>query len=162
MPLKTTQRILQRSVADKLGLIAAGVAFYAFLAAFPAIAALVALAGLFTDPDAVVRQLENVTELIPQQAAQLLVGEAAKVASAPDQSLTLTVLFGLIVAVYLSTRAAASLIHGLNVALGLKENRGFLRYWLVVIGLTVALLFGTVVMLVLMVGLPTVLAFVPL
>lgn len=155
-------RIVWRSFADQIGLVAAGVAFYALLALFPAIAALIALAGLFTDPDAVVEQLKGVAEVIPDQAAAILLDQANKVAGASVEGLSLTLTLGVIFAIYLSTRATTSLIHGLNVAHKCNDDRGIIAYWTTVILLTIGVMIGAILMSLLLVGLPTAFALLPL
>ncbi len=155
-------RIIWRSFADQIGLIAAGVAFYVLLAIFPAIAALVALAGLFADPGAVVEQLDSLAKVLPDQAAAILINQAKKVAGASNEGLSLTLTLGVIFAIYLSTRATTSLIHGLNVAHQCKDNRGLVAYWTTVVLLTVGVMLGAILMSLLLVGLPTILAFLPL
>jgi membrane protein len=155
-------RFLARISSTQIGLIAAGVAFYTLLAAFPAIAALVALAGLVTEPASVVAQLQTVTELMPDQAALIVLNQAQLVAGAPDNGLSLTLWLGVGFAVYLSTRATTSLIHGLNLVNRRTEDRGVLHFWTVVVLLTAAILFGSVLLLLLMVGVPAALAFLPL
>ena len=155
-------RFLLRVSSTQISLIAAGVAFYTLLAAFPAIAALVALAGLVTEPASVVAQLQTVTELMPDQAALIVLNQAQLVAGAPDDGLSLTLWLGVGFAIYLSTRATTSLIHGLNRVNGRVEDRGLLHFWGVVVLLTAAILFGSVFLLLLMVGVPAALAFLPL
>jgi len=154
-------RVARRAGPDQLGIIAAGVAFYALLAVFPAIAALTALAGLFTDADAVVVQLQSFTQLLPDEAALILLNQANTVASSSDEGLTLALALGVGFAIYLSTRATTGLIHGLNIAFREQESRGVILFWTTVILMTATLLFGTVILALLLIGLPTVLAFVP-
>ncbi|NND20838.1 MAG: YihY/virulence factor BrkB family protein [Silicimonas sp.] len=155
-------RVLRRIMPTQLGLIAAGVAFYALLAVFPAIAALLALAGLFTDPIMVVSQLQALTELLPDDAALILLQEAQMVAGSPEDGLSLTLFLGVGFALYLATRATTSMIHGLNIAYEEAETRSFLRFWFTVIVMTASFLFGGTVLMVLLVGLPAALAFIPM
>ncbi|NNJ68519.1 MAG: YihY/virulence factor BrkB family protein [Boseongicola sp.] len=154
-------RVLRRMGPDQLGVIAAGVAFYSLLAVFPAIAALTALAGLFTEADAVVGQLQFFTQYLPDEAALILINQANKVASSSDEGLSLALTLGVAFAIYLSTRATTSLIHGLNIAFQEQESRGLITYWSTVILLTASLLFGVVILALLLIGLPTALAFIP-
>ncbi len=145
----------------QIGVIAAGIAFYALLSVFPAIAAVVALAGRVIEPEAVVAHFETVTRFVPEEAARILIDEAAKVAATGDEGLSLAFALGIGLAIYLSTRATTALIHGLNVANDVEETRGFLSYWATVLLLTTALVLGGAVMFVLLVVTPTILAFVP-
>ena len=57
---------------NRLGLIAAGVAFFSMLSVFPAIAALIALLSLVADPELVVVQLEGLRELMPEDVYEIL------------------------------------------------------------------------------------------
>lgn len=155
------RRFATRVMPSQIGLIAAGVAFYALLAAFPAIAALMALAGLFTDPGAVVQQLNAVATVLPDEAAAILINQARGVAGQSDEGLSLTLMLGVAFAIYLLTRATTSMIHGLNIAFDETEERGLIRFWGAVIFLTVAILFGGLILVLLLVGLPALLAFVP-
>lgn len=159
--LRILWAVVKRVGPSQIGVIAAGIAFYALLSVFPAITAVVALAGLFIEPEAVVAQFETVTRFVPEEAAAILIDEASKVAGAGDEGLTLAVALGVGFAIYLSTRATTALIFGLNTVHDRVENRGFLMFWGVVILLTTALVFGVALMFVLLVVAPTVLAFVP-
>ena len=154
-------RVLKRVGPSQIGLLSAGVAFYALLAVFPAIAAIVALAGLFTEPDAVVTQLEGVARLMPEQAASILLDQATKVAGATDEGLSLTLTLGVAFAIYLASRATTGLIHGLNVVHRRDDVRGVIGYWWTVIWLMAALLAGTVLLFVLLVVTPAALALLP-
>lgn len=155
-------RVASRIMPSQIGLIAAGVAFYTLLAVFPAIAALMALAGLVTDPSNVVDQLQTVTELLPDQAALIVLNQAQMVAGTPDSGLSVTLALGIAFAVYLSTRGTTSLIHGLNIAYEETEKRGFFQFWGVVLILTVAILLGALLLVLLLIGVPAALALLPM
>ena len=154
-------RVTVRVGQTQIGLLAAGVAFYALLAVFPAIAAIVALAGLFTEPDAVITQLEVVARLMPDQAAVILLDQAAKVAGATDEGLSIALAVGFAFAVYLASRATTGLIHGLNVVHRRDDHRNLFQYWWTVIWLTAAMLIGTVLLFVLLVVTPATIALLP-
>ncbi len=158
---RLTWAVLRRIGPSQISVIAAGVAFYALLAVFPAITAILALAGLFTEPDAVVSQFETISRFIPEDAARILTDEAAAVTGAGNDGLSLALALGVGFAIYLSTRATTALIYGLNVAHQRSENRGFFRFWITVILLTATMVFGMVILFLLLVGLPTVLNYLP-
>ena len=67
-------RVKGEMAEDNLSLVAAGVAFYALLALFPAIAAVVSIYGMIVDPQTVEQQLAAVSHILPQEA-QSIVGE---------------------------------------------------------------------------------------
>lgn len=153
--------VIVRIAPSKISVIAAGVAFYALLAVFPAITAVFALAGLITTPEAVISQFETISRFMPEDAARLLVDEAAAVTETGVEGLTFALWFGVGFAIYLSTRATTALIYGLNVVHERSENRGFFRFWATVILLTATMVFGMVILFVLLVGAPAALKFVP-
>ena len=154
-------RVIRRLGRDPVGLMAAGVAYYALLAAFPAIAALIAVAGAFTDPADIVAQLETLSQVIPKEAATILITQAARIASLGSQGLSLAAMIGFGFAVYLSTMAVTALVHGINVAHEVEDQRSTLIYWPTVIGLTIGLMLGAVAMFVLLVAAPAAFAFLP-
>src|SRR3954470_471989 len=58
-------RVKREASEDNVSIIAAGVAYYGFLAVFPALAALVLVYGLFADPSTVQRELSSVSAIPP-------------------------------------------------------------------------------------------------
>jgi membrane protein len=147
---------------DHVGLIAAGVAFYALLAIFPMISALMALAGLVLDPAQVTSQLASLTGLLPEEAGKIILKQAQSVAGAGNTGLGLTFIIGLILAIYSASKGMGSLIEGLNVAYGVDEGRGFVNKLAVTLALTLFLIFGLVLGLTAAVLAPAVLSFVAL
>src|SRR5580658_7976157 len=64
--------IIMRVSRDSLMLVAAGVAFYAMTAIFPAIAAFVSIYGFFADPNAVQGRVAEYADLLPASSLRLL------------------------------------------------------------------------------------------
>ncbi len=131
------KEIVDRIAADNLSLVAAGVAFYGFLALFPAVAATVAVFGLVADPFIVERQIADLQGLLPQSAIDLLVSAVHSVAEKPRGQLGVT--FGVSVAIALwSARAGiASLMTGLDIAYRVRELRSFVMATAIGLGLTI-------------------------
>src|SRR5437763_12171819 len=57
--LQVVRRAVTEAKDDNVPLLAAGVAFYGFLALFPAIIALVTIVGLITDPATITQQVQS-------------------------------------------------------------------------------------------------------
>ncbi|GAB2185998.1 YihY/virulence factor BrkB family protein [Roseibium sp. LAB1] len=133
---------------DHIDLIAAGVAFYGLLAIFPAITALTALSGLVVEPVEVSRQLEIIENVLPQQASQIILTQAADVAGSENAGLGFAFVIGLGIAVYSASRGMASLMEGLNVAYDEVEKRGFIalkaRTLVMTILIVLALMLGLI------------------
>ena len=155
------KRIVRRTTTDRLNILAAGIAFYALLAVFPCVAALIALAGLVTDAEQVVEVLKGLSDILPKDAAAVVLDQVTRVASASFSGLSLTLIVGVLFSLYLATRATIGLMHGLNVVGQFSETRGFFRYWSTVILLTTAVLVGAVFMLLLLIVVPVLFAYIP-
>lgn len=119
-------RLYQNISEDYIGLLAAGVAFYFFLAAFPAIAALISLYGLFSDPAFVPDQIDHLGGFLPPDSLKILADQARSISSSGGTALGLGVLVGIILAIYSATKGVGALIQGLNVAYNVRERRNIL------------------------------------
>ncbi len=104
---------------------AAAVAFYALLAVFPALAALISLCGLAIDPSRAAERFQGLAGMLPSGAAEMVGGVIGRTA-AHGGGLGLGL--GLAAAAVWSAAAAAMQLFGaLNLAYGEQENRSFLR-----------------------------------
>jgi len=106
-----------------IGLIAAGVAFYFFMGAFPALAAVISLYGLFSDPMFITEQLESFERFLPPESFSILVGQARAIAGSSGAALSLGLVFGIILTIYSATKGVKALIKGFNIAYRVKESR---------------------------------------
>ena len=61
-------RVKDEARDDNVSLLSAGVAFFAVLSLAPALAALVSIYGLVASPDDIVRQVEDLSSTVPQEA----------------------------------------------------------------------------------------------
>lgn len=135
-------RVKGELAGDHVGLIAAGVAFYALLAIFPAITALMALGGLVLEPAEVTAQLQTLTEMMPREAAQIILDQAVAVVGSKQGGLGFAFILGLLLAIYSASKGMGSLIEGLNVAYDEDESRGFIMKTVVTLALTAFLIIG--------------------
>jgi membrane protein len=131
--------------ADHVSIVAAGVAFFALLAIFPAIAALISIAGLVMDPGAVQSQLEALAGVLPPNAAQILQGQARQVAQGAGAGLGLGVAAGIGLSLYSASRGIKVLIEGMNIAYDEDESRGFLALNATALVMTVFLILGVLI-----------------
>lgn len=156
------KRVQTQIGEDHVSLVAAGMAFYGLLAIFPGIAACMALAGLVTQPATIVHQLQSYGQLLPKQAAEIIIGQATAVAGSRDGGLGLTAVVGLILTIYSASKGVASMIEGLNVAYDVDEARGFVAKTAVTLAFTVFLMIGLLLAIGATIVLPSILAVVPM
>ena len=107
--------------------LAAGMTYYSLLAIFPALAALVAVYGLFADPSAIARHLDQVSGVLPGGAIDVAREQLTRVASKGSQTLGLTFLMGLGVSLWSANAAMKSFFDTLNIVHGEEEKRGFVK-----------------------------------
>lgn len=122
-----------------LGLIAAGVAFFAMLAIFPAIAALVALAALWVSPEVVPELMETTSELLPGEAYDLVFERAEQMAGTASGTLGLTSALSLALALWWARLGTGALADGLTAIYGGKP-RGGVQSTLVALALTLLMI----------------------
>lgn len=107
--------------------LAAGMTYYSILAIFPAIAALVAVYGLFSDPSSIARHLDQLGGFLPGGAIDVAREQLTRVAARGSQTLGLTFLLGLAISLWSANAAMKSLFDTLNIVYGEEEQRGFVR-----------------------------------
>ena len=146
---KDWKAILKRTVtelgADSVSLIAAGVAFYAMLALFPAIAAVMTLYGFFNDPATIESHLGTLQRLIPPEAFVLIEDQVREIAKGGTTTLGIASLFSLALAVWSSKAGVSALMNGLNIVYDEDDERGFIWALLVALMLTVVMIVVAVI-----------------
>lgn len=149
-------RVKRKMSNDNITMLAAGVAFYALLAIFPALAAVISIWALMFDPQTIAEQVAELGQFIPPGAAAIIKYQANEISENTDAGLSLTALISLLVAMFVASKGVRGLILGLNIVYGEKERRGVIHKILVVSALTVGLIVLTLVTIVFIAGLPLV------
>ncbi|RYI98667.1 MAG: YihY/virulence factor BrkB family protein, partial [Actinomycetales bacterium] len=98
--VRTVKAGWKQASAQNAPLLAAGVAFYAFLSLFPALIAGVMAYGLVADPETVQRQADKISDALPADAASLVNGQLESLTSTSSGSLGLGLLVALVLAIY--------------------------------------------------------------
>lgn len=129
-------RIKDRITEDRILLIAAGIAFFSLLALFPALTALVALAGILLSPSDITGSVGPALQMLPESAARIISGQINDVVTAQSDNLSLGALFALALALYSASKGVSNLMQGLNVAYAEDEARGYFALTGTVLALT--------------------------
>lgn len=160
--MKLLWRVWQRQSGDNIGIVASGVAYYALLSLFPALAALVSLYGLAADPAGVEAQVDQLAGLLPPDILSMLRTQAHTIAEAPGQGLSVGVALGLLLTLWSASRGVNALITALNIAYDEEERRSFVVLALLSMGLTLGALVFFILTVTMVAVVPAVLAFLPL
>ena len=138
---QVVRRAFKESSADNVPILAAGVAFFAFLAIFPAIIAAITLYGIFADPETVAAQVRDLSAALPEQAQPIVADQLQSVASASGSALGLSLVVSIVAALWSASSGTGNLLKAINIAYDEDESRGFLK----VRGLALALTLGAIV-----------------
>lgn len=148
-PRKSVITAWKQASARQASLLAAGVAFYAFLSLFPAMIAAIMTYGLVASPETVAKQSEDVAEALPSDAASVVTGQMDSLIKTSPDSLGMGLAIALVLAIYAAAGGVGNLITAINAMFGLAETRGFIKRKVIALVLTL----GAIIFVVLVVGL---------
>ena len=147
--LQIVKRGWAEAKTDQVPLLGAGVAFYAFLALFPAIIALVTLYGLFADP-AIIAQQVNSLSALPEDVRKLIVGQ---VQTRNQTALGWSAVVAILIALFSASGGVNNLMTAINTAYDEEDKRSGIKKRLIALVLTL----GAIVFIAIMLGLVAVL-----
>lgn len=166
IPARGWWQVVRRAVkecgADNVPILAGGVAFFAFLAIFPAIIAALTLYGLVADPTTVANQVRDLSAALPQQAQPIVADQLQSVASGSGRALGFGLIVSLLAALWSASSGTGNLVKAVNLAYDEDETRGFLKVRGIALLLTIGAIVFLLVTLALVAVVPLVLNVVPL
>lgn len=121
---------------DNVGLVAAGVAFYGFLALVPLLGATVLTYGLVADPHAVIADVQGMMSVMPADAAKLIGEQLMNVVQTSDGKKGFGLLLALALALFGARNGAGAVVTALNIAYEEQETRGFVKVNALALGIT--------------------------
>lgn len=139
------QALLQtkKAIGDKnLGILAAGVAYFATLSFFPLMVALVSISAFFIKPDQLQDIVAAANIYLPKDIASLITTQLTTLIDKPSVSLVAGII-AILIALWGISGAVENLVKALNTAYGVRETRNFFTMKLTSLSLTA----GTVVLL---------------
>jgi len=112
--------------SDRIMAVSAGVTFYALLALFPAIAALVSIYGLFADPMTIQDHLNTMSGVMPGGAMDIVGEQVTRIAGQGGGALGFGFVFGLGVSLWSANAGMKAIIDALNIVYEEEEKRSFI------------------------------------
>jgi membrane protein len=137
------KRVKERISGHNLSLVAAGVAFYGFLALVPTLIAFVSIYGLVANEKDVVRQVKDLGKSLPIEVRNFLVYQLTQIVNASSAGVSIAALIAIAVAVWSASSGIAALITGIHIAREREEPKGFVTKR----GKALALTLGAIVLL---------------
>ena len=138
-------RTWRESSDDNVSFLAAGVAFYAFLAFVPLLASVVLVYGLAAEPATVAEHIRKLFEILPPDAASVIGDQLKSLTETPRNSKGWSLVVALAIAVYGASKGSGAIVTALNIAYEVKESRGFIRGTLLSLAMTIGALFVLVI-----------------
>ncbi len=129
-------RTLRASTTDRVSLAAAGCAFYATLALFPAISMLISIGGMILDPVTAEQQLAVLSGLLPSPAFSLISDRVHQLIAQGSGTLSLNLLVSFLLTFWSSATGSKSVLSAVNVADDVTEQRPFLRFQAIGLAMT--------------------------
>lgn len=148
------ERVYRSAIENRILAVSAGITFYGLLAIFPAMAALLAIYGLFADIGAVQDQLSSLAGVLPDGAIEIIGDQVKRIASKGGSTLGLAFAISFATSLWSANAGMKALIDGLNIAYGRTEKRSFIRLNLVSLGFTLGAICALLLAMVLVVVVP--------
>ena len=120
-------RVKHEANHDNIGLVAAGMAFYAMLSVAPTLAFIISVYGLLVTPEGVQSQVTTLSTYLPADAGAMITSQLQDVANAADRSLGWGIVFAALLSLWSASKAMRSLFGGLNAVYDEVETRGFVQ-----------------------------------
>jgi len=122
-------RVLWSISANRILSTSGSVAFFALLAVFPGIAAIVSLYGLFADASTIGKHLSLLSGFLPSGVLQLIAEQITLIASQGNERLGTAFAVGLLIAFGSANSGMAALFDALNVVYDEREKRSLVRFY---------------------------------
>src|SRR3982751_2641138 len=120
-------RVLYGNVSEhRVTAIAAGVTYFALLAMFPFVAAIVSIYGLFGDAGALRGHLDQLSSFLPGGALDVVGDQLKRAASGEKTTLSFAFLVSVLLSLWSANAGMKGLFDALNIVYGAKETRGFI------------------------------------
>ena len=129
-------RTWRQTWIDNVGLVAAGVAFYGFLALIPLLGLIVMVYGLAAEPQTVVSNMRALTDILPNNVALFIGEQLLSAVETAKETKGLGILIALAFAFYGGSNGAGAIITALNIAYQEKEKRSLTRFYLIALLMT--------------------------
>jgi len=134
--IRTWLRIVGNLARKNITLVAGGVAFYAFLAIFPAIACALMVWGFFTDVSDLTEPFKVLRGMVPDPVFDIVSEQMVRIAKRGGPGSPMAALISLALALWSAARAVSALMLAMQSIYSSKVQRGFLSQKLLALAFT--------------------------
>jgi len=154
-------RVYRSISEDRILANSGAVTFYALLALFPGIAALVSIYGLFADPASIEQHLDSMAGILPGGAVDVIRDQLSRLAAQPRGTLGVSFIIGLLVSLWSANGAIKAMFDALNVVYEEREERSFFKLTAITLAFTIAMIGFLLLALAAFVAIPIALNYLP-
>jgi len=138
LSIQTFARALTRLWGRDVMLYVGGVSFFSMLAIFPALAILISLYSLLSDPSRAAEEGEALAKLIPAGARDIFQQQLVHLAEAPHGAMSAQSALALLIGLYAAHRGFKAMLAGLSFIHDEDEPHGFVGFNLMALGVLIA------------------------
>lgn len=120
-------RVLSQLKKDHIQIVAAGVAFYFFLAIFPTIIAALSIYGLVLDPAKIQEHMDGLSQFLPGEAYSIIESFMEPVVSNESQKLGWGLVISILFSLWSANKGTNAIFEGINISYNEEDNRNFFK-----------------------------------
>ena len=132
------KRVFAQMKLDHVQIVAAGVAFYFFLALFPTIVAAISIYSLVLEPSQIQDQFDNLSLMLPQQAFGMISEILTPVLEQSNSELGWGLVISILISLWSANKGTSALFEGINIAYDENDDRGIIKKNLLTLLFTLA------------------------
>lgn len=134
------KRVIKQMDKNNIPIMAAGVAFYFFMALFPALLAIVAIYTVTTDPLLIREHLETLEEFMPPETHEFISEKIQNMVDSTDSSLGWGLALSFIFSLWSANKGTFSLFRAINETYDEDNSRGMIKQNIITLSFTLGLM----------------------
>ncbi|RKS56080.1 membrane protein [Gillisia mitskevichiae] len=121
------KRSFHEMKSDNVQIVAAGVAFYFFLAVFPTIIATISVYSLVLEPDQIRDQISKLSLILPEQAFGMIRDFLEPIIEKSKKEIGWGLAISILVSFWSANKGTSALFQGVNIAYDENDTRGIIK-----------------------------------
>lgn len=119
------EKLLHKISQDNVVIVSGGVAFFFFLALFPAITGIISIYGLLSNPENIQHQLSTLASILPQQAETFITQRLHQMINQPKGEQGWQLASSIFLSIWIANIGTRALFKGVNIAYNTEKKRNF-------------------------------------
>jgi membrane protein len=151
----TLMRVKEGIKLDRISMVAAATSYYALFALVPALTSIVLIYAWVSDPSDISRHISQVSDVMPKEMQSLLQSQLSSLAGQAG-GIGFGAILTVLISLWSASKGCKALMMAMNVIYNEQEERGFIKYNALGLGLTLLGIVLSLAAIAVIVGLPAV------